>query len=77
MPSKTVLVVDDEAQLRHSYREGLEMAGYGVLEAGTGNRGVQLAEDAFPDLVVLDIQLPDRDGDCNFTMLLACCMAAN
>jgi two-component system, OmpR family, KDP operon response regulator KdpE len=57
-----VLVVDDETQIRRFLRLGLESHGYAVLEAATAEAAVRAAVAAQPDLVVLDLGLPDRDG---------------
>jgi two-component system KDP operon response regulator KdpE len=57
-----VLVVDDEPQIRKFLRLGLEGHGYAVLEAATGEAALRLAVTQPPDLVVLDLGLPDRDG---------------
>ncbi len=61
--SATVLVVDDEPKLRHLVRDYLERDGYTVLEAGTGQRALELARAARPALVVLDLGLPDLPGE--------------
>jgi DNA-binding response OmpR family regulator len=58
----TVLVVDDEPQIRKFLRLGLEGQGYAVLEAATGEAALRLAVAQPPELVVLDLGLPDRDG---------------
>lgn len=57
-----VLVVDDEAQIRRFLRISLEAGGYHVHEAGTGKEGVFIAAKVRPDLIVLDLGLPDTDG---------------
>jgi two-component system KDP operon response regulator KdpE len=57
-----VLVVDDEPQIRRFLRLGLEDHGYAVLEAATGAEAQRAAVAVQPDLVVLDLSLPDRDG---------------
>jgi two-component system KDP operon response regulator KdpE len=57
-----ILVVDDEPQIRRFLRLGLEGHGYGVLEAATGEAALRAAVAAQPDLVVLDLGLPDREG---------------
>jgi two-component system KDP operon response regulator KdpE len=57
-----VLVVDDEVQIRRLLRVTLEAAGYRVLEAATGADGIVEAAQRRPDVVVLDLGLPDLDG---------------
>jgi two-component system KDP operon response regulator KdpE len=57
-----VLVVDDEPQIRRALRTSLEAHGYEVATAGTGEEGVLAAAEAAPDLVLLDLGLPDLDG---------------
>ena len=58
----TVLVVDDEPQIRRALRTSLEAHGYEVATAGTGEEGVLAAAETAPDLVLLDLGLPDLDG---------------
>jgi two-component system KDP operon response regulator KdpE len=58
-----VLVVDDEAQIRRLLRASLEMSGYGVVEAATGEDGVTQAIRCQPDIMLLDLGLPDMDGN--------------
>jgi DNA-binding response OmpR family regulator len=57
-----VLVVDDEAQIRVVLRAYLEREGYLVDEAATGSEAVSMVVQTQPDLVLLDIGLPDLDG---------------
>jgi two-component system KDP operon response regulator KdpE len=57
-----VLVVDDEAQIRKFLDIGLRAEGYEVLLAATAAEGLALAATRVPDLVILDIGLPDREG---------------
>jgi two-component system KDP operon response regulator KdpE len=57
-----VLVVDDEAQIRRFLDIGLRAEGYQVLLAATGAEGLALAAAHAPDLVILDLGLPDREG---------------
>ena len=57
-----VLVVDDEPQIRRALRTSLEAHGYEVAAVGTGEEGVLHVADSAPDLVLLDLGLPDIDG---------------
>lgn len=58
----TVLVVDDETQIRRLLRVCLEANGYRVLETATGQEALTAAALRRPDVVVLDLGLPDLDG---------------
>ena len=58
----TVLVVDDRATNREIARVVLDDAGYHVLEASEGRRGLAVAHDSHPDVVVLDMLMPGMDG---------------
>jgi len=58
----TVLVIDDEAQIRRLLRVSLEAHGYRVFEAATGQAGLTEAAQRQPELVLLDLGLPDMDG---------------
>jgi two-component system, OmpR family, KDP operon response regulator KdpE len=62
MPSRTLLVIDDELQIRRVVRHALESDEVRVLEAATGREGLDLAAAERPDLVVLDLGLPDMAG---------------
>jgi two-component system response regulator RpaA len=57
-----VLVVDDEPDVLLLCRVNLEFAGHEVLEASNGERGVELALGERPDVIMLDVMLPHRDG---------------
>lgn len=57
-----VLVVEDDPAIRRGMVAALAFAGYEVLEAGDGPRGLALAETAEIDLVLLDVVLPGTDG---------------
>ena len=58
----TVLVVDDEPQIRRALRTSLEAHGYEVRTASNGAEAVEAAAEAAPDIVFLDLGLPDLDG---------------
>jgi DNA-binding response OmpR family regulator len=58
-----VLVVEDEGKLRELVRSYLERAGFTVLSTGSGAEAITMAADASPDLVVLDLGLPDVPGE--------------
>ncbi len=62
MRCELVLVVDDHPGFRRLARRLLERGGFVVAEAATGADAVRDAERLRPDVVLLDIQLPDRDG---------------
>jgi DNA-binding NtrC family response regulator len=59
----TILVVDDEPLIRWALREGLESAGYAVVEAGTAREAIQSLTDgaAGTAVALLDLKLPDSD----------------
>jgi DNA-binding response OmpR family regulator len=59
---KTVLVVDDEPRIVQLARDYLEHAGFAVLVAGDGRSALQAVRTRRPDLVVLDLGLPELDG---------------
>jgi DNA-binding response OmpR family regulator len=61
-PTKKILVVDDEADILHFLELVLRERGYDVLTAANGRQAVELAREARPDLVLLDIMMPQMDG---------------
>ena len=61
-PAANILVVDDEPQIRRFLRLALETHGYSVVEASTAEMALRAAVTKRPDLVVLDLGLPDREG---------------
>jgi two-component system, OmpR family, KDP operon response regulator KdpE len=61
-PVNTVLVIDDESQIRRFITAGLELHGYAVREAENGAAGLSTAAHIQPDLIVLDLALPDMSG---------------
>src|SRR5512137_2299790 len=56
------LIIDDEVQIRRLLRVNLDANGYRVLEAATGQEGISQAAQWRPDVVILDLGLPDLDG---------------
>ena len=58
----TVLIVEDNEKNMRLVRDILQHAGHATLEATTGRDGVRIATERRPDLVLMDIQLPDIDG---------------
>ncbi|TPW20964.1 MAG: response regulator receiver sensor signal transduction histidine kinase, partial [Elusimicrobia bacterium] len=61
MPTK-ILVVDDDANLRESVRDNLELEGYVVTEAGTGAEAMKAVVTGFYDVILMDFNLPDATG---------------
>ena len=57
-----LLIIDDDAHLRESLAEVLEMEGYECLQAGAAKDGIETARKHAPDVVIMDIQLPDSSG---------------
>jgi DNA-binding NtrC family response regulator len=62
MPKEKVLIVDDERLVRWSLRQKCEEWGYHTLEAETGSAALKIARNESPDLVLLDVRLPDISG---------------
>lgn len=62
MPAPVVLIVDDEPQIRRLLRVTLEANGYRVFDAATGQEGIVHAAQRMPDVVLLDLGLPDLAG---------------
>ena len=57
-----ILIVDDEPDLLTVLRLGLEAEGFDVVQASDGERGLAMARELMPDLLVLDLMLPRMDG---------------
>ncbi len=62
MVGREILIIDDEPQIQRFLRHALEAAGYHLLFAECGSKALQLAASVKPDLIILDLGLPDMDG---------------
>jgi two-component system cell cycle response regulator DivK len=61
-PLPLVLIVDDNARNRKLARDVLHVAGFRALEAATAGEGIALASAHLPDVILMDLRLPDADG---------------
>ena len=59
---KTILIVDDDKNLRKLYKDELEAEGYRITLAANGREALALVSGELPDLVVMDIRMPELDG---------------
>ena len=62
MDQRRILIVDDEPGLRELVRIKLEHEGFRVVQAGNGIEGLELVREEHPDLVILDVMMPEMDG---------------
>ena len=62
MAKETILVVEDEEDIRELLKYNLEKEGYQVFGAATGEEGLRAVRDRRPDLILLDLMLPGIDG---------------
>jgi len=62
MPNKTILLVEDDFMNMKLAQHVLESQGYNVVKATTGQEALQQLKDSVPDLILMDVQLPDIDG---------------
>src|SRR5919197_963899 len=61
-PGPLILIVDDDERVREYVRVNLEMEGYAIREAASAEEGLAVLEDVSPDLVLLDVMMPEVDG---------------
>lgn len=59
---KKVLIVDDEANIREIIKMNLELAGYECYESEDGEKALQLLNEITPDIALLDVMMPNKDG---------------
>ncbi|MCB4757146.1 MAG: response regulator transcription factor, partial [Elusimicrobia bacterium] len=59
---KKILIVDDDPEITAALADHLQERGYQVLTAARGEQGIELAKESDPDLIVLDVGLPDTSG---------------
>jgi excisionase family DNA binding protein len=59
---RTILIVDDDARIREFVRVNLEMEGYSVREAASAEEGLAALDEESPDLILLDVMMPEVDG---------------
>ena len=59
---KTILIIDDDSEIRETVSFALRAEGYQVVGAQDGNQGIALSESESPDLIILDMMMPKRSG---------------
>jgi len=59
---RRILIIEDEPDLVRGLRDALEFEGFEIVSSGLGREGVKLLRDRSPDLVLLDLMLPDANG---------------
>lgn len=62
MMNKKILIVDDEADIRFLLKRALTSHNYSVFEAGNLKQGLEVFNESHPDIVILDVNLPDGSG---------------
>jgi DNA-binding response OmpR family regulator len=59
---RRILIIEDEPDLVRGLRDALEFEGFDIVSSSVGREGVKLARERGPDLVLLDLMLPDMNG---------------
>jgi two-component system, cell cycle response regulator DivK len=62
MAGELILIIEDNLKNLKLVRDVLQFHGYATLEAGTGEAGIELAQEQHPALILMDVQLPGMDG---------------
>nr|WP_017690375.1 response regulator [Paenibacillus sp. PAMC 26794] len=63
MRQKEILIIEDEESIRDILSYSLRKEGFEIKEAATGKEGLDLLRDSKPDLILLDLMLPQGEGD--------------
>lgn len=61
-PSIKIITIDDEAPIRHLIRHALRREHYEIVEAGNGREGLEIIRRELPDLIVMDVVMPEMNG---------------
>ena len=68
--TRKILIIDDEDDIRELLQMSIEMSsGWTVLTAASGKEGIEIATQAQPDVIILDVMMPDMDGPTTFEQL--------
>jgi DNA-binding response OmpR family regulator len=67
---KTILLIEDNSNILENLTEYLEIEGYKILVASNGKKGVEIAREFIPDLIICDVLMPDMDGHEVLRLLL-------
>jgi DNA-binding response OmpR family regulator len=59
----TILIIEDDAKLSKAYSDGLKRKGFNILSSKSGEEGLAIAEKEAPNLMMLDLMLPDMPGE--------------
>lgn len=59
---ETILLIEDTGDILSNLTEYLEMEGYNILSANNGKKGIEVAGECMPDLIICDVLMPEMDG---------------